>query len=311
MPYTAVSDLPPAFKGLPQGAQSIALHAINTALHGKAETPELVGDAIRAAWSGVKEKYRKQGDSWVAKGALLAIAPEGLGVVHAILAEEMDRRGLSHTTEWPTVKLASQPTLGAVHVATQEPETAKAFRTCPACGHTEDGTPEGRNCPDCGSGMVAGERKTKSAFVRVVKADDERQTAAGIVYSADDAQVRAWVEKGSPKDDKPEVVDTQGDWISEANLRDSFDTFMRHVDRVARSGDPRPFGLSHRVLRDDITLLQSALVHKETCWPEPDTEPMTASLNWVQQIHVASPELWEEIKRAEFTGFSLEGLAVK
>jgi len=144
-----------------------------------------------------------------------------------------------------------------------------------------------------------------------VKADDERQTAAGIVYSADDEQVRGWVEKGCPDDGKPEVVDTQGDWISEANLRDSFDAFMRHVDYVARSGDPRPFGLSHRVLRDDITLLQSALVHKGTHWPESDTEPLTASLNWVQQIHVASPEVWQEIKRAEFTGFSLEGLAVK
>jgi len=311
MPYTSTDDLPPAFTSLPQGAKTIALQAINTTLHGKAESQELVTQAIRAAWSNVKEKYRKQGDSWVAKGALLAIAPEGLGVVHEILAEEMERRGLPHTTDWPTVKMASQPTLGDVHIATQEPETPKAFRTCPACGHTEDGSPEGRNCPDCGSGMVAGERKAKAAFVRVVKADDERQTVAGVVYMADDEQVRAWVEKGCPEDGKPDVVDTQGDWIGEANLRESFDAFMRHVDHVARSGDPRPFGLSHRVLREDMTLLQSALVHKGTHWPEADTEPLTASLNWVQQIHVGNPEAWEQVKRAEFTGFSLEGLAVK
>jgi len=314
MPYTSVDDLPPAFKGLPQGAKSVALQAINTALHGKAESQELVTQAIRAAWSGVKEKYRKQGDSWVAKGALLAIAPEGLGVVHEILAEEMERRGLPHTTDWPTVKMASQPTLGDVHIATQEPETQKAFRTCPACGRTEDGTPEGRNCPDCGSGMVAGERKAKAAFVRVVKANDERQSVAGIVYAADDEQIRDWIAKGCPKDAKPDVVDTQDDWISEANLRETYDEFMAYADHLSRSGDPRPYGLYHRVLREDTRMNQVALLPKGTRWPDADSPPLTAALNWAQENRFDTPpDEWLKIKGTIEAqgGWSLEGLAVK
>ena len=314
MPYTSTDDLPPAFKSLPQGAKSVALEAINAALHGKAESQELVTQAIRAAWSGVKEKYTKQGDSWVAKGALLAIAPQGLGVVHEILAQEMERRGLSHTTDWPTLKMAEQPTLGAVHVATQEPETPKAFRTCPACVHTEDGIPEGRNCPNCGSGMVAGERKAKSAFVRVVKTDDHRQALAGIVYAADDEQVRAWVEKGCPEDGKPDVVDTQGDWISEANLSQSFDEFMGYADHLSQSGEPRPYGLFHRVLRQDTRLNQIALLLKGTHWPEADSPPLTAALNWVQENSFDTPAAeWEKIKgtiEAE-GGWSLEGVVVR
>ena len=162
--------------------------------------------------------------------------------------------------------------------------------------------------------MVAGERKAKSAFARVVKADDERQTVAGVVYMADDEQVRAWVAKGSPEDRKPDVVDTQGDWISEANLRESFDGFMRHIDQVARSGDSRPFGLSHRMLREDMTLLQSALLRKGSHWPEADSPPLTAALNWVQENRFDTPAAeWEKIKgtiEAE-GGWSLEGVALK
>ena len=95
------------------------------------------------------------------------------------------------------------------------------------------------------------------------------------------------------------------------NLVQSFNAFMYRIDHVSRSGDPRPFGIGHRVLVPDTTLFQAALLHKGTRWPEPNSEPLTAKLNWVQQLHYGNEDLWKEAKENSVSGFSLEGRAVK
>jgi len=293
----------------------VVLTTMNAILGDKEETKELVTEALRAAWGNVKHSYQKVGDKWVAKSALLTLAPEGLSVVHGVLKEEMDRRGLRHTTPWLTEKLAAGPTMGQVHVprsittevGTQE---AKGGRVCPECGaRTEDAT-----CPECGEQTVAfaaASVSRKQAWHSVLKADDEERVVWGVVYAADDAAVKAWIEKGSPKESKPSTVDTQNDWITEQNLRNSYRQFMQTMDRIARSGDTRPFGVGHSVVNPNMTLLQSALLVKDTHWPEPDSTPLDASLNWVQALHVADDPTWEQVKRGELTGFSLEGLAEK
>lgn len=64
MPYQKESDLPESVKSLPFGAKNIFMSAFNSAYS------QYKGDeekAFAVAWAAVKNKYKKEGDSWVAK----------------------------------------------------------------------------------------------------------------------------------------------------------------------------------------------------------------------------------------------------
>jgi cation transport regulator len=64
MPYPTTDDLPPAVRNhLPPHAQEIYRAAFNSAWeeYGDEATPH------RVAWAAVKRRYRKQGDTWVAR----------------------------------------------------------------------------------------------------------------------------------------------------------------------------------------------------------------------------------------------------
>lgn len=69
MPFATTAELPPAIRRLPPHAQEIFLGAFNGAWQSYAgrgvhEQEEI---AFRVAWAAVKKRYRKQGESWVAK----------------------------------------------------------------------------------------------------------------------------------------------------------------------------------------------------------------------------------------------------
>lgn len=64
MPYEKLSDLPDEVRALPRHAQEIWMAAFNAAIE------QYEGDeekAFATAWAAVKQKYRKEGDRWVAR----------------------------------------------------------------------------------------------------------------------------------------------------------------------------------------------------------------------------------------------------
>ena len=67
MPYVTTSDLPPAVRRLPRRAQEILLSAFNSAWQSYADRDphEEEETAFRVAWGALKERYRKQGETWV------------------------------------------------------------------------------------------------------------------------------------------------------------------------------------------------------------------------------------------------------
>lgn len=69
MPFATTAELPPAIRRLPPHAQEIFLGAFNSAWQSYAErgAHEQEEIAFRVAWAAVKKRYRKQGESWVAK----------------------------------------------------------------------------------------------------------------------------------------------------------------------------------------------------------------------------------------------------
>jgi cation transport regulator len=68
MPYATIDDLPPAVRGhLPKHAREIFLAAFNDAFDRYAPLPDREAVAFRVAWSAVAQRFRKEGEAWVAK----------------------------------------------------------------------------------------------------------------------------------------------------------------------------------------------------------------------------------------------------
>jgi cation transport regulator len=70
VPYATTSELPPTVRRLPPHAQEIFLEAFNSAWQSYADrgAHDQEEIAFRVAWAAVKKRYRKQGETWVAKG---------------------------------------------------------------------------------------------------------------------------------------------------------------------------------------------------------------------------------------------------
>ena len=64
MPYPTIGDLPPAVRHLPVHAQEIFRAAFNAAWDSYGGDEET---AFRVAWAAVKKRYRKLGDTWIAR----------------------------------------------------------------------------------------------------------------------------------------------------------------------------------------------------------------------------------------------------
>lgn len=79
MPYANIHELPPAVRGaLPRRAQRIYRAAFNSFAGVNPDKDE--GHAHAVAWSAVKNKFRKEGDEWVAKDEM----GQTYGVVHPV-----------------------------------------------------------------------------------------------------------------------------------------------------------------------------------------------------------------------------------
>jgi uncharacterized protein len=85
MPYQTKAELPAAVKKLPDGAQSIFMAAFNAA-HKQYKGDEQKAFAV--AWAAVKQKYRQEGDKWVAKDH----ADMSICIVEPIQLEDADLR---------------------------------------------------------------------------------------------------------------------------------------------------------------------------------------------------------------------------
>jgi cation transport regulator len=68
LPYRVIEDLPPSVRDhLPPHAQEIYLAAFNNAWRQHMNEPGGEVAAHRIAWSAVKRRYRKLGDTWILK----------------------------------------------------------------------------------------------------------------------------------------------------------------------------------------------------------------------------------------------------
>lgn len=98
----------------------------------------------------------------------------------------------------------------------------------------------------------------------------------------------------------PEDVDSQGDIYDEATVRNAAHSFLEHFGgtmKIMHQGRPIP----------GLVVLES-YVSKTTETHGEETFPVGT---WFMAIRVRDADLWEAIKRGDFTGFSIGGTAMR
>ena len=167
----------------------------------------------------------------------------------------------------------------------------------------------------------------KSAFV--VKTDEEGKVY-GLAAVADDEMIAKWAESGGKAEDAPFVVDTQGEWMSEATVTELAEGYLAKVTGPKRSlkvykaeDDSIVFvggtaaeiakavdgivGIQHKAALGDAKLLQSAVIFKGTPWPTPESDPLDVGAAWVYAVQTDNEDVRKEIRDGDITGFSIGG----
>lgn len=148
-------------------------------------------------------------------------------------------------------------------------------------------------------GKWVAKAEEKEIYFPIFKADEERHVVYGIVADADDAAIADWIAKGQKAENKPGLVDTQGDWHSEAELDQACENFMADYQVIDKQ---------HKDLLKGARIVQCAVLQKGSVWPELDSAPLKFK-SWVMATKIEDKKTWEEVKSGSLTGFSLAGYA--
>ena len=139
----------------------------------------------------------------------------------------------------------------------------------------------GRVVIQLGSGDEVKRISSTKRQMRVIahKQEEDERTALGIVL-------------------EPEVVDSQNDIYSEAEIRKTAFMFMERYQN---------FGLMHKQMRKDILPLESYLAPVDF---EIDGQKVKKG-TWLLRVRVLDDGIWSGVKSGKFTGFSIGGDAIR
>jgi site-specific DNA-adenine methylase len=97
---------------------------------------------------------------------------------------------------------------------------------------------------------------------------------------------------------EPEVVDSQGDVYSEAEVRDAAHKFIAEFQNI---------GIQHSKLAKQVDILESFLA--PTAFKEGSRSIKKGT--WLLAVRVKDDRVWRDIKAGKFTGFSIGGNAIR
>lgn len=117
-------------------------------------------------------------------------------------------------------------------------------------------------------------------FVPILKANKEKMTLTGVVL-------------------QPEVVDAQGDIISEEVIEKAAHDFLSGYNVSTK------LGLQHKNFNPQFELYESYILPAETFI----NSVLVKAGSWIIVIHVLSKKIWKSVKNGDLTGFSIGGVA--
>ena len=112
--------------------------------------------------------------------------------------------------------------------------------------------------------------------IPILKVDDEKRIATGIVY-------------------EPDVLDAHGEFMTADEIEKSAHQFLK---------DYRNIDKQHDFVAGQADVVESWIAKAEGKLGEQDVVKGT----WLMSVHVADDDTWGEIKKGELTGFSMGGV---
>jgi hypothetical protein len=113
--------------------------------------------------------------------------------------------------------------------------------------------------------------------VTISKTEEEKRIVKGIVY-------------------KPNVLDSQGDWMAPEDIEKSAHSFMKNM-RI------KNVDTKHTLETVDAFVCESYITKAD----DPDGYPEGS---WVVAMKIEDETLWEDVKKGEYEAFSMWGQAV-
>ncbi len=121
------------------------------------------------------------------------------------------------------------------------------------------------------------QRVEKSYIVPIIKIDEEKRLVYGIVL-------------------EPNTVDAQKDYESEAEIEKACHTFMRESQKVYTN---------HKDIQKEVVVVENYIAPEDFKLNKESVKKGS----WVMVTHCANDEVWEQVKKGEFTGYSIRGFA--
>ncbi len=181
--------------------------------------------------------------------------------------------------EEATVKKANPTTDDVSTERAVEVESVK----CPKCGKMV--TPKDGKCPECGADMSEPAQKSEDDRLEPI-AKDEYATIA----KADAAQQKVWSVVLEPW-----KVDSQGDWITPAEIEKAAHNWLENYGKhgLSHKGAPNP----------QIRPVESYIAPADFMLGE---QPVTKG-SWVVGTHILDADIWQRVEKGELNGFSIQG----
>lgn len=124
------------------------------------------------------------------------------------------------------------------------------------------------------------EETTKSIFCPILKANNDKKTVIGVVL-------------------QPEVVDAQGDIISEEVIEKAAEDFLARFNKATK------LGFMHTNFSKKFELLQSYIAPSDIVIGT----TIIKKGSWIMKVRVIDAKVWKLVKEGKVTGFSIGGKA--
>jgi hypothetical protein len=240
---------------------------------------------------------------------------------HDCVVKEMEARGMMHFGATPVAKASERTVRDQIAEALQTKYADPSgkgnlypyisqLESVPLTGSVvyEVGGKSYRAKYDCTTETcsLTDEEEVESVFMPVMKDDrpftllkaESNGDVYGFAMIADDEAIKKWQDGGSKPEDKPQVVDTQGDWIPE-------DELVKAMEEYAADGVVA-VGVQHGV-RVEARLLQKAVLFRGARWPTPESDPIDVAMAGVVAFHIENPVVKAALEKGEKTGLSIGG----
>lgn len=119
----------------------------------------------------------------------------------------------------------------------------------------------------------------KTITVEFIEKAEEKQLVYGIVY-------------------EPDIEDTQGDVATAEEIEKAAHGFLEQYNQMS---------IEHERLTSQAKVVESYVAPQDLLLGQQEVKKGS----WILVSHIVDPDLWQQVKKGDITGYSMEGTAVR